>query len=106
MIRVGIDVSRIRDGMTGVGRYAAGILSSLDTAMPEAKFVLYAYRETSIVPASSRWHVVKDRHPFWSRIPVTQWMHSRLGVWAAEGSDVGEVGRGALNMHAYELPPL
>ncbi len=83
MIRVGIDVSRIRDGMTGAGRYAAGILSSLDTVMPEAKFVLYAYRETSIVPASSRWHVVKDRHPFWSRIPVTQWMHSRLGALIA-----------------------
>jgi hypothetical protein len=34
-------------------------------------------------------------------------LHLRhLGVWAAEGSDVGEVGRGALNMHAYELPPL
>jgi len=37
MIRVGIDVSRIRDGMNGAGRYAAGIVASLDTAMPAFK---------------------------------------------------------------------
>ena len=80
MIRVGIDVSRIRDGMTGVGRYAAGVLSALDTAMPEAEFVLFAYRETSIVPAPSRSRIVQDRHPIWSRIPITLWMHSRLGM--------------------------
>lgn len=80
MIRVGIDVSRVREGMTGAGRYPAGILSALDSAMPDATFVLYAYRETSFAPSSSRWHIVQDRHPFWSRIPVTMWMHSRIGA--------------------------
>ncbi|MHB0921336.1 MAG: glycosyltransferase family 4 protein [Thiomonas delicata] len=84
MIKVGIDVSRVRGGMTGVGRYAAGVLSALDAAMPEARFVLYAYRDTSFVPSSSRWHIVQDKHPFWSRMPVTQWMHSRLGALIAQ----------------------
>ncbi len=66
--------------MTGVGRYAAGILSELDAAMPDAQFVLYAYRDTSVEPISSRWQVIRDRHPFWSRLPVTQWMHFRLAA--------------------------
>lgn len=80
VIRIGVDVSRIRDGMTGVGRYAAGVLSELDTAMPDAQFVLYACRHTSFRPLSSRWDVVCDRHPLWSRLPVTLWMHFRLGA--------------------------
>lgn len=78
-IRVGIDVSRVRRGMTGAGKYAAGVLSALDAAMPEAEFILYAYRDTTIELASPRWRVVSDKHPLWSRLPVTQWMHWRLG---------------------------
>jgi len=83
VVTVGIDVSRIRDGMTGAGRYAAGVLSALDEAMPDAYFVLYAYRDTSIRPPSSRWSIISDRHPFWTRLPVTQWMHLRLGTLIA-----------------------
>lgn len=83
MIKIGIDASRIRQGMTGAGRYAAGVMSALDIVMPDAQFVLYAYRDTCFDPPSSRWRIVVDRHPLWSRIPVTQWMHLRIGTLIA-----------------------
>lgn len=65
--------------MTGAGRYAEGVMYALDSVMPDATFILYAYRDTSFPTFSPRWHIVRDRHPFWSRVPVTTWMHSRIG---------------------------
>lgn len=83
MIKIGIDASRIHDGMTGVGRYAAGMLPALDAAMPEAQFILYARNRFAARLPSGRWSVVNDTHPFWSRVPVTRWMHGRLGALVA-----------------------
>lgn len=80
MIKVGIDASRIRQGMTGVGRYAAGMLPALDAAMPEAQFVLYTRDTFTEDLPSARWRVVVDTHPLWRRVPVTWWMHYRLGA--------------------------
>ena len=79
MIKIGIDASRIHEGMTGVGRYAAGVLHALDAAMPEGQFILYARGRFENDPPSPRWKVVNDTHPVWSRVPVTQWMRTRLG---------------------------
>lgn len=83
MIKIGIDASRIHEGMTGVGRYAAGMLHALDVAMPEGQFILYARGRFDNGLPSTRWKVVNDTHPVWSRVPVTQWMRTRLGALVA-----------------------
>lgn len=79
-MKIAIDASRLRPGMTGAGRYAAGLLAPLDEEMPEASFILYTRRDCSVDPPSPRWTVRYDRHPIWSRLPVTWWIHHRLGT--------------------------
>ncbi|TAN06156.1 MAG: glycosyltransferase family 1 protein [Rhodanobacteraceae bacterium] len=83
-MKIGIDASRMRAGMTGAGRYAAGILNPLNNAMQDSTFVLYARRDCSIALPSKRWSVRCDRHPIWSQLPVTFWIHYRLGSLVTE----------------------
>lgn len=78
MIKVGIDASRVRDGMTGAGRYAAGMFAPLDVAMPDAQFVLYTRGNSPVSLPSSRWRVQHDSHWLWRRLPLTFWIHFRL----------------------------
>lgn len=78
MIKVGIDASRVRDGMTGAGRYAAGIFAPLDVAMPDAQFILYTRGNGAISLPSGRWRVRRDPHQVWRRLPLTFWIHFRL----------------------------
>ncbi|HEY8586609.1 MAG TPA: glycosyltransferase family 1 protein [Rhodanobacter sp.] len=88
-MKIGIDASRLKAGMTGVGRYTEGILAPLDREMPEASFVLYARRECSVALPSHRWSVRCDRHPLFSRLPTPQWIHYRLASMArGDGIDV------------------
>lgn len=86
LVKIGIDASRLRNGMTGVGRYTEGVLGFLDEAMPETSFVLYAKRECSFVPPSPRWSIRLDRHAVWSQLPTTYWIHYRLGSIARSDS--------------------
>ncbi len=76
---VGIDASRVREGSTGVGRYTQAILRPLDKALPCANFILFVRRSHNALLPSSRWTVVCDRHPVWSRLPIALWVHYRLG---------------------------
>lgn len=88
-MKIGIDASRLISGMTGVGRYTAGIVASLDKVMPEATFFLYARRELSIKLPSNRWSVRCDTHSLFSRLPTPQWIHYRLANMAQpDGLDV------------------
>jgi glycosyltransferase involved in cell wall biosynthesis len=88
-MKIGIDASRLKARMTGVGRYTEGILAPLDREMPDATFVLYARREFSVVLPSSRWSVRCDRHPILSRLPTPHWIHYRLASMAkSDGLDV------------------
>lgn len=88
-MKIGIDASRLRAGATGVGRYTEGILNSLDRVLPDSTFVLYARRECDFTLPSTRWSVRYDRHPIWSRLPVTYWIHCRIGTLAqSDGIDV------------------
>lgn len=84
-MKIGIDASRLKAGMTGVGRYTEGILAPLDREMPDATFVLYARRECSIALPSSRWSVRCDLHPLFSRLPTPQWIHYRLASMTRAG---------------------
>lgn len=79
MIKIGIDASRLNSKMTGVGRYAAGIISQLGAVMPDAQFILYARKASSIELPSERWSIQYDRHPFFSLLPTMCWVHFRLG---------------------------
>lgn len=79
MIKLAIDGSRIRRDMTGAGRYGAGILPALDVVAPDVQFIVYGRAECSIEPPSSRWTIKCDTHPLWSRLPLTFWIHYRLG---------------------------
>lgn len=81
-MKIGIDASRLKAGMTGVGRYTEGVIAPLDREMPDATFVLYARRECSIALPSSRWSVRCDMHPLFSRLPTPQWIHYRLASMA------------------------
>ncbi|MBB6242324.1 glycosyltransferase family 1 protein [Rhodanobacter sp. MP1X3] len=88
-MKIGIDASRLKAGMTGVGRYTEGILAPLDRELPDATFVLYARRQCSVVLPSSRWSVRSDLHPILSRLPTPQWIHYRLMSMAkSDGLDV------------------
>lgn len=88
-MKIGIDASRLKAGMTGVGRYTEGILAPLDRELPDATFILYARRECSVVLPSSRWSVRCDLHPLFSRLPTPQWIHYRLASMAkSDGLDV------------------
>ncbi|WP_426700427.1 glycosyltransferase family 4 protein [Rhodanobacter sp. Col0626] len=88
-MKIGIDASRLKAEMTGVGRYTEGILTSLDRELPGATFVLYARRECSFVFPSDRWSVRCDLHPLFSRLPTPQWIHYRLASMAkSDGLDV------------------
>lgn len=88
-MKIGIDASRLKAGMTGVGRYTEGILAPLDRELPDATFVLYARRECSVVLPSNRWSVRYDLHPLFSRLPTPQWIHYRLASMAnSDGLDV------------------
>lgn len=78
MIKVGIDASRVRNGMTGAGRYAAGMFAPLDVAMPDAQFILYTRENSPISLPSGRWRVWRDPHWVWRRLPLTFWIHFRL----------------------------
>lgn len=78
-LTIGIDASRLSAGSTGVGRYTQALLEPLDKIMCNANFVLFAKRRHNISLPSERWVMVCDNHPFWSRLPVTFWIHYRLG---------------------------
>jgi len=78
MIKIGIDASRVRDGMTGAGRYASGIFAPLDAAMPDAQFILYTCGDGAINLPSGRWRVRRDTNWALRRLPVTFWIHFRL----------------------------
>lgn len=78
-LTIGIDASRLSMESTGVGRYTHALLEPLDKVMRNANFVLFAKRQHSISLPSERWSVVCDNHPFWSKLPVTFWIHYRLG---------------------------
>lgn len=78
-LTIGIDASRIHMGATGVGRYTQALLEPLDRAMPNTNFVLFAKRTHNITPPSERWTTICDTHVLWSRLPVTFWIHYRLG---------------------------
>lgn len=45
--------------------------------MPDATFVLYARRDCSFVPPSSRWSIRCDKHSIFSRLPVPYWIRYR-----------------------------
>lgn len=78
-MKIGIDASRLHAGATGVGRYTEGIFAPLDKALPDSTFVLYARRDCNVGLPSDRWSIRCDRHLVWSRLPITYWIHYRLG---------------------------
>ncbi len=88
-MKIGIDGSRLRTGSTGVGRYTEGILGPLDSFLPDAHFVLFAKRDCNVALPSSRWSIISDMHPVWSRLPTMIWIRYRLGsLMRSKGIDV------------------
>lgn len=88
-MNVGIDASRLRPGMSGIGRYIRDILAPLDAALPEARFILYARTACDVALPSERWSVRCDPHAVFKRLPNSEWIHYRLGArLALDGLDV------------------
>jgi len=88
-MKIGIDASRLRAGSTGVGRYTEGMFLPLDRIMPGVDFVLFAKRDCNVALPSSRWSVICDTHPVWSRLPTMIWIRFRLGsLMRSKGIDV------------------
>lgn len=88
-MNVGIDASRLRPRMSGIGRYVRDMLAPLDAALPEARFVLYAPAACDVALPSERWSVRCDLHPVLKRLPTSEWIHYRLGArLALEDLDV------------------
>lgn len=92
-MRIGIDASRLRPGISGIGRYIHNILKHLNAVLPEATFILYTRTDFDGVLPSKRWSVKRDNHPVWCRMPTLYWTRFRLsrllrldeldGFWAA-----------------------
>lgn len=81
---VGIDGSRLGVKASGIGRYLIGLLSSLDRLMPEAEFILYTKRNTSLQLPSERWTIKSDPNQFWQKLPNVLWTRFRLGTLATQ----------------------
>jgi glycosyltransferase involved in cell wall biosynthesis len=81
-MRIGIDASRLRAGMSGIGRYIYNILQPLNEVLPEATFILYTRADFGGTLPSDRWSLRRDNHPLWSRLPTLYWTRYRLGALA------------------------
>src|SRR3546814_15218151 len=81
-MKIGIDGSRIREGMSGIGRYIWNILEPLNAALPEAQFFLYTKSRFSLSLPSERWSTRQDGHIVFRRLPTVAWIHFRLGMLA------------------------
>jgi len=82
-MKVGIDASRLRPGMSGIGHYVRGILAPLDLALPEAHFILYARAACDVALPSKRWSIRCDPHSVFNKLPISEWIHYRLGACLA-----------------------
>lgn len=125
-MKIGIDGSRLTERATGVGRYTSGILAPLDKLMADSTFVVYARRGLSLSLPSDRWSIRYDCDRIWSRLPITYWIHYRLGslarsdrldtLWAPntllprEGTDIAPCVSTVLDFRYVfapkELPPV
>lgn len=83
-MRIGVDASRLRPGMSGIGRYTKGILDLLQIELPEAEFILYTPVQYKYGLPSSRWSARVDAHWISSKLPTLAWIHFRLGSLAKE----------------------
>lgn len=81
---IGIDGSRLGVKSSGIGRYLLGLLPALDRLMPEAEFILYTKRNTSLHLPSERWTVKSDPNQFCQKLPNVFWTRFRLGMLAAQ----------------------
>lgn len=83
-MRIGIDASRLRGGMSGIGHYIYNILAPLDAELPEATFILYTRSGFELGLPSERWALRQDTHPVWSRMPTVFWTRFRMGALARQ----------------------
>jgi glycosyltransferase involved in cell wall biosynthesis len=104
-MRIGIDASRLRTGMSGIGRYIYSILEPLDAVLPEATFILYVRGDFDGVLPSNRWQIRQDGHLLWRRMPTLYWTRFRLAKLAkADRLDVFWAANTLLPMRMKSVP--
>uniref|UniRef100_UPI00260A65AA hypothetical protein n=1 Tax=Thiomonas sp. TaxID=2047785 RepID=UPI00260A65AA len=62
-MKIGVDASRLRPGMTGIGRYTLHLLDALCKEMPEDEFVVFSRADEVILGAAFHGRVVRDSRP-------------------------------------------
>jgi glycosyltransferase involved in cell wall biosynthesis len=88
-MRIGVDASRLRPGMTGVGRYTLHLLDALCQEMQGDEFVLFSRCDQVIVGPAFHGRIVRDSRPISRRLPLAWWLRYRLGArLSAEKVDV------------------
>jgi glycosyltransferase involved in cell wall biosynthesis len=112
-MKIGIDASRLRVGMSGIGRYIYNILAPLDIELPEARFVLYTRSNFTLDLPSDRWVCKQDTSAAFSRLPTMLWTRFRVGkltqvddldvFWAANTLLPGNIGHVPCVTTIYDL---
>lgn len=78
-MRIGVDASRLRPGMTGIGRYTLHLLDALCKEMPEDEFVVFSRADEVVLGPAFHGRVVRDSRPISRRMPLAWWLRYRLG---------------------------
>ena len=78
-MKIGVDASRLRPGMTGIGRYTLHLLDALCKEMPEDEFVVFSRADEVVLGPAFHGRVVRDSRPISRRMPLAWWLRYRLG---------------------------
>lgn len=86
---IGIDGRPFYGTHAGTGRYVAELCSVLDTALPDANFLVYGNCPLELPVSNSRWRQRGNDSPFAARMPAALWYFFRAGSLARrDGVDV------------------
>lgn len=86
---IGIDGRALYGAQAGTGRYVSELCRVLDSALPEAQFLVYGNRPLSLPVPDGRWRQRGDDSSILSRLPAATWYFLRAGRLAEkDGVDV------------------
>lgn len=81
-MRIGIDGRPLQGQHTGVGRYIFELCRSLDTALPDAEFIVYSQRPATLPVDSLRWRSKVEPWDWARRLKSAVWLKLRAGTLA------------------------
>lgn len=104
-MKIGVDGSRLRPGMTGIGRYTHHLLDALCREMPDDEFIVLSPADDVALGPSFHGAVVRDARLLSKKLPLAWWQRYRLGhCISAETIDVLWAANTLLPAHLDGVP--